>query len=242
MKENKSTNIGCLSGILGTIIVILLVVVYAVVSSLINNLFVTLRLGDSADCALLPLTITGISVAFVLYEIIFILWLVKRGRKGSEDERKTSRIFKIALIAGVTASLLFACVGANTYTRLSDDSISKVCIVEYKSYKWNEKNNVMRYTLACTEDGKLTYTVTMKDGEKIEIFGNVNSCTEEFVEKYENLYGYAAYLSNEFESNENAIIEGRIIGAEFMEKYYKDSESGIWKYLIQIINGAEEAI
>ena len=46
-------------------------------------------------------------------------------------------------------------------------------------------------------------------------------------------------ISNEFESSENAIIEGRIIGAEYMEKYYKDTDSVIWKYLNQIINGAK---
>lgn len=240
MKDNKNKNIGCLTGLLGTLVVILCVVVYAVVSSLINNLFVSLRLGESADCALLPMTMTGITVAFVLYEIVFVLWLVKVGRKGSEDEKKTSRIFKIALVSAIAASLLFACVGANTYTRLSDDSISKVCLVEYEKYEWGEKNNVMRYTLACGEDGRLSYTVTMKDGEKIELFSAVNSCTDEFVEKYETLYGYAAYLSSEFESNENAIIEGRIIGKEYMEKYYKDTDSVIWKYLYQIINGAEK--
>ena len=228
-----------MTGILGTLVVIVATVVYAIVSSLINNLFVSLRLGESADCALLPMTMTGITVAFVLFEIVFVLWLVKKGRKGSEDEKRTALIFRIALITALAASLLFACVGANTYTRLSDDSISKVVFIEQKIYKWNDKNNVMRYTLACSSEGSLSYTVTMKDGEKIELFGSVNSCTEEFIEKYENLYGYAAYLSNEFESSENAIIEGRIIGAEYMEKYYKDTDSVIWKYLNQIINGAK---
>ena len=228
-----------MTGILGTLVVIVATIVYAIVSSLINNLFVSLRLGESADCALLPMTMTGITVAFVLFEIVFVLWLVKKGRKGSEDEKRTALIFRIALITALAASLLFACVGANTYTRLSDDSISKVIFIEQKSYKWNDKNNVMRYTLACSNEGRLSYTVTMKDGEKIELFGSVNSCTEEFIEKYENLYGYAAYLSNEFESSENAIIEGRIIGAEYMEKYYKDTDSVIWKYLNQIINGAK---
>ena len=228
-----------MTGILGTLVVIVATVVYAIVSSLINNLFVSLRLGESTDCALLPMTMTGITVAFVLFEIVFVLWLVKKGRKGSEDEKRTALIFRIALITALAASLLFACVGANTYTRLSDDSISKVVFIEQKIYKWNDKNNVMRYTLACSSEGSLSYTVTMKDGEKIELFGSVNSCTEEFIEKYENLYGYAAYLSNEFESSENAIIEGRIIGAEYMEKYYKDTDSVIWKYLNQIINGAK---
>ena len=228
-----------MTGILGTLVVIVATVVYAIVSSLINNLFVSLRLGESADCALLPMTMTGITVAFVLFEIVFVLWLVKKGRKGSEDEKRTALIFRIALITALAASLLFACVGANTYTRLSDDSISKVVFIEQKIYKWNDKNNVMRYTLACSNEGRLSYTVTMKDGEKIELFGSVNSCTEEFIEKYENLYGYAAYLSNEFESSENAIIEGRIIGAEYMEKYYKDTDSVIWKYLNQIRNGAK---
>ena len=237
--KQKSKGLGCLSGIVGTLVVIVAVVVFAVVSSLINKLFIGIRLGESADCALLPLTITGLGVAFVVYEIIFILWHVKMGRKGSDDEKRTARVFKIALIAGISVTLLFACIGANTYTRLSDDSISKACIVEYKSYEWRDKNNVMRYTLSCSAEGQLSYVVTMKDGERIELLGQVNSCTDEFINKYENLYGYAAYLSGEFESNTNAIIESKIIGAEYMEKFYKDTNPEIWKYLNEIINGAE---
>ena len=113
---NKKNNKGCASGILGTLCVVLGVAVYAIISSLLNRLFVGIRFGDEVACALLPMTLTGLTVAFVLYEVIFIVWQVKLSQIASKngDGAKMDKIFKLVAVGCITASLLFAIFSANT--------------------------------------------------------------------------------------------------------------------------------
>lgn len=208
------------------------VIVYAVLSSFINRWIIGARFGDSASCALLPLSIAGLTVAFVLYEAIFIVRLIKFGN--AEDDAKAKKVSRIVTVSCISLSFLFAIFSANTFTRLNDDSISKVCFAETQRYEWSERCDVLRYSLSCDANGALSFTVTMKDGEKIEILGSVNSCSKAFTDKYGNLYGYSAHLSEQFDKSE-FIIEKSVTGVENMEKFYKDTDSEIWPFLANII-------
>ena len=122
-----------------------------------------------------------------------------------------------------------------TFTRLDDDSISKVCFVETAKYRWDERCDVQKYSLSCTADGTLSFRITMKDGEVVDLWGSVNSCSEAFTEKYGDLYGYAAHLSNQFDSGE-FIIEKSVSGVDHMESFYRESYPDIWENLQKIID------
>ncbi|MBE6584828.1 MAG: hypothetical protein E7649_07660 [Ruminococcaceae bacterium] len=230
--DQKKQGSGCISWLLGTALVIVGVVVYAVISSFINRWFLSARFGDLAACALLPLSLTGLTVAFVLYEAIFIVRLVKFGNDA--DNAKAKRVSMIVTVASIALSLVFAVFSANTFTKLSEDSISKVCFVQTKSYQWNERCDVQRYALSCDANGTLSFSVTMKDGERIELWGEVNSCSQAFTDKYGNLYCYAAYLSEQFGQSQY-IIESTVTGVEHMQKHYRDTNSEIWPQLERII-------
>ena len=239
---NKKNNKGCASGILGTLCVVLGVAVYAIISSLLNRLFVGLRFGDGVACALLPMTLTGLTVAFVLYEVIFIVWQVKLSQIASQngDGGKIGKIFKIVTVACISASILFAIFSANTYTELREDSISKVCFVTTKEYDWTEKNDVLRYSFACDEDGGLTFKIAMKDGEVIDLLGSVTSLSDSFKERFStdkvNLLAYAAYLSEQFD-NSGFIIEKNVSEASIKnaESFYKEKHPEIWEQVERII-------
>ena len=231
---NKNNNKGCISGILGTMAVIIGVIVYAVTSSLLCRAFVGARLSDEPACALLTFLIPSIGITFVILEVIFVAWQIRLSKKGGEGERKFNRIFKIVTICSISALLLLSVVSANTYTRLGSDTISKVCFAEYKSY--NVDGDISRCTLSCSADGALSYTVTMKDGEKIEFFNSVNAFAGGFQEKYDNLFGYASYISEKLADNG---LPTRIVGERYMEKYYKEDHAEVWKYLEAIIRTVE---
>lgn len=231
-KQNKKAGGGCLSWFLGTALVVLGVIVYAVVSSFINRWIIGARFSDASACALLTLSVAGLTVAFVLYEAIFIVRLIKFGN--DKDDAKAKKVSRIVTAASICLSLLFAVFSANTYTELQSDHISKVCFVETKRYEWGKRCDVHRYSLSCDANGVLSFTVTMKDGEKIELLGAVNSCSESFTDEFDNLYGYAAHLADTFDNSE-FIIEKSITGKENMEKLYRDTNSEIWVYLDRII-------
>lgn len=174
------------------------------------------------------------------------MWQVKLSKESSrsgDEGGKTARLFRIVLVAAICLSLLFALISANTYTKLGENSISKVCFVTQKEYKWNERNDVLRYTFACDASGGLTYSITMKDGNVIDIFGTQTSLSDSFKEKYEtdrvNLLKYAADLSEQFD-NCDFIIEKKVIGTEYMEKFYKAEGSEIWVQIERIINGPDK--
>ncbi len=231
---NKSNNKGCLAGILGTVAVLLGVVAFALLSTLVNNLLLSARFGDSDECALLPLSLWGVGAAFVLFEVIFVFWQIKGAKRNTPEGKKLGKIFKIVTAVCIALVLLIPILSANIYTRLDSQSISKVFFAEYKAY--SIKNDVERCTLTCSEDGKLAYIVTMKDGEKIELLDNVNSCGNGFIEKYDNLYGYAAYVNECFTDSGNAVT---VRGKEHIERIYKESNSEIWQYLEKIISEKE---
>ena len=236
MNRNKTRKLGCLGTLLGTLAVLVATAIYAVISSLLCNLILSSRFKNETACALLPLSFTVIGVAFVLFEIAFLLLFLSKAKESEAEGKKLQKLIKIAVPTCIGLALIMSTVSANTYTKLTDTSISKVCFTEYRQYTWNNKNDVMRFTLACDENGSLTYTVTMKDGERIELFGGVNSQSDSFEEKYGNPYGYAAYLTEQFRESEY-IIDERITGESYMEQFYKDSYPEIWAQLEKIING-----
>ena len=238
---NKKNNKGCFSGVIGTIFVVLGVGAYAVISSLFNRAFVGKAFGNEIACGLMTKWLTGVGIAFILYEAIFILWefdLLKK-TKSNFDEKKGKRILLAVALICISASLLVGVVFANTYIECREDSISKVCFAPTKEYHWDTRCDVLRYSLSCDQNGSLTFNITMKDGEVVELLGNVTSVSESFNNKYStdkvNLLSYAAYLSEEFEASE-FIIEKSISGKEYMEKFYNNSERAeIWACLESII-------
>lgn len=234
---NKNKNVGCFSGILGTVFVILGVVGYLIVSSYLNKIFIGARFGGNAAVALLSLTMPGLTVAFVLYEAIFIVSQVRLHKKaeGKDDGGKIDRIYRLVFIGCICLSLLFAIFSANTFTECDEDSISKVCFVTTKEYRWDESNDITSYTLGCDANGNLTFKINVRGDGQIELFDAANSCSESFIEKYGGMEGYAAYLSEQFDTCDY-IIEKNIVGIEYMEKYYKEDYPEIWVHLETIIN------
>ncbi len=228
--NQKKKNTGCMSGVLGTIFVLLGVGAYAVISLLINRIF-TANQGESS-CSIMTLYFTGITVAFVLYEIIFITWQIKLTNlaQGKSDASRFDKILKIVAITCICLSLLFSIVVANTYTVCTNDSIETVCFVTVREYKWN---NVSRFILSCDENGSLEYTIKMKDGEVIELFNNVNTCSQEFLDDHKSLSGYAAFLTEQFR-NSGFIIDEQIVGKEYFQKV-RDSNPDVWENLNKII-------
>jgi hypothetical protein len=218
--------------VLGTLLVIVGVVVYAVLSSLLTRAFMSSRLSGEISCALLPLSMTGIGVAFFLYEVIFVTWQVKISRPDSYkvSEAAMNKIFSIIFAACVSISLLFAIFSANTYVELGENSMRRVvCFVTTEEYSTDD---VARFTFSCDENGSLEYKIKMKNGEEIELFGTVNSCSDEFIKEYGNMYGYAAHLTEKFRES-NYIIEEKIIGVEQMEKNYANTD--VWDEIKTII-------
>lgn len=239
---NKNKNKGCISGVLGTALVILGIVVYAVISSLLNRLFVGAAHGNAVACALMTKWLVGVGIAFILYEAIFILWqfdVLKKSKPVQDNTGHNKKTFRIIVAACICASLVFGIVFANTYIDCREESISKVCFVTTKEYKWTDRNDVRRYSLSCDESGGLSFKITMKDGEIVELFGHVTSVTESFENKFHttnvNLLSYAAYLSNQFDTSE-FVIEKQVSGVEYMERYYKEQNPDVWNLLEGIIN------
>ena len=238
---NKSNNKGCFSGVLGTLLVALGVVIYALISSQVSKMLVRSRFGGDAACALLTLTLVGYGVAFVLYEVVFVIWQFKLSAEASgrgDTAGKLKQVLRISFAVAICLSLLFSVVVGSTFVSCREDSISKVCFVETREYRWDTRGDVLRYTFACDEGGGLTFTVTMKDGEKVEILGGVSSLTEAFKEEYRTsefgMRAYAAHLSEQFDGSEY-IIEKKLVGVELMEKYYSKDYPTIWEQITRII-------
>ena len=238
---NKSNNKGCFSGVLGTLLVALGVVIYALISSQVSKMLVRSHFGGDAACALLTLTLAGYGVAFVLYEVVFVIWQFKLSAEASgrgDAAGKLKQVLRISFAVAICLSLLFSVVVGSTFVSCREDSISKVCFVETREYRWDTRGDVLRYTFACDEGGGLTFTVTMKDGEKFEILGGVTSLTSAFKEKYRtdkfSMLAYAAHLSEQFDESD-FIIEKKLIGVELMKKYYKQDYPEIWQQIERIV-------
>ena len=232
---------GCGSGILGTLIVIVGVVVFAVISSLINSLFAKARFGGEVACGLYSLSIIAIIVAFVLYEVAFILWQLRAAKRASgqtDGMKDLTKLTKIVTVAAILLSLLFSAVSANVFTKCSDKSISKVVLFSSKEYRWDDRCDVLCYNFSCDTDGNATFTVMMTDGEVIDLFGATSSVSDSFKERFKadevSLWGYAAYLAEEFASSGH-YIEARITGEANLEKV-KSNAPALYPYMKRIVD------
>ena len=243
---------GLLYGILGTLFVVLGVLAYVVFSSLLTRLFISVRFGSDSAGALMTLTTTGIIVAFVLYEAIFITWQIKLTKESSktEDSSNMSRVLRIVAIACISISVIFSVVSANTFTELRQDSISKICFVKTKEYRWDgESNDVIRYTFICDDAGGLSFNVTTRDGEVVEILSGVTSLSDKFKEDYNtdnvHLLKYCADLSESFSKGSDEFVIDRNISNTTIEnakKNYQNDESKalIWSQIERIISTAAD--
>ncbi len=227
---------GFLSGFFGTILVLLGVVVLMVLTSFLANLVFSAKLDGITSVAILKLSMAGAIVYFILLEVIFFMWQISLAKKedtsqSDADRKRFSKISRAVYISTLCAILLFALISVNTYTDCREDSISEKFFVTTKEYKWSD---VRSYSLVCDEYGTVNFTVTMRGGKSFELINTVTSCSDEFIKKYGSMYGYAAYLSSEFDTQDN-YIEKRVIGAEYMETYYKEDYPDVWKHLESIM-------
>ena len=186
-------------------------------------------------------TLFVILIYFILLEVIFFAWQIKLAKNDSKKSDEASRMksaktFRIVCASCLCAIILFAVINVNTYTEYREDGISEKFFVTTKEYDWQ---NVLYYSLSCDRYGEIEFNIKMKDGKTFELLNTVTSCSDEFMDKYENMYGYAAYLASEFESQPN-YIEKRLSGADYMEDYYKESHPDVWKYLSAIIGEEED--
>ena len=239
---NKKNNTGCLSGVIGTLLVIIGVVIYAVLSSLIDGAFANMRLGDGSAMILFPMRMTGIIVSFVLFEAIFIVWQLKASRESSREGDKGGRmkkIFRLVAVGCICASLLVAVVFANFYVHCREDSIAKITPFSVKEYRWDSRCDVAKYVFTCDEDGGLSFNVVMYDnGEVIELFASPATVSDSFIEKYKvadvKYLAYAASLAESF-AESGYTIEGKVSGIENMERVYKESNPAVWAEIERII-------
>lgn len=121
-----------------------------------------MRIGDGIALGIIDLWVPGVVIAFVLFEGVFLYWQISAGMKasGRADPEKMKRILGIVIAACLVLTACVALFCANTYTELSEDSISKVCFVTTKEYRWDdERNDVRSYTFECDENGNLSFTV-----------------------------------------------------------------------------------
>ena len=240
---------GCGAGILGTLLVLVGVVLHALISTFIYRVFISARFGDEVACALLTLTYTGFAVSFVLYEVIFIVWQVRTSQRVTDKsscidggKKPLDKIVLWVMIGCILLSLIFSVFAANTFTELREDSISKVCFVATKEYRWDNRCDVLRYTLTCDQSGALNFSITMKDGEVIELLGTSYSHSDTFAEMYRtsevDLLSYIADLTDAFDSSDY-IIERSVnsVTIENAKTIYSNDENRalIWEQIQRII-------
>lgn len=235
---------------LGTLFVVIGVVAYVIFSSLLTRLFIGVRFGSDAAGAIMTLTMTGIIVAFLLYEAIFITWQIKLTKESAKnnDGFNMDKLLRIVAIACVSLSVVFATVSANTFTELREDSISKVCFIKTHEYRWTDgHHDVKRYTFVCDESGGISFNVTMKDGEVVEILSGVTSLSNSFKEKYStsslHLLAYCADLAEDFSSTDGEYrIDCRISDTTVAnaKSFYESNEDQalVWAQIERIINSA----
>ena len=249
MKKTKKN--GFLFGMLGTFLVLLGVVGYILVSVLFNRLFIGLRFGDGVAGAIMTFFLTGVIIAFVLYEAIFITWQIKMAREGSREGDvggNMKKILRIVTVAAISLSILCAAVSANIFTELREDSISTVAIFPTKEYSIKAEDcDVRAYSFTCDESGSMTFKLTMNDGNVIEILGGVTSISDGFREKYDanqvSLLKYAADITERLnDTSDGYIIKKRITSStiENAKNVYSSDESMalLWKQIERIINNA----
>lgn len=241
MKKNSA-----LLALFGTVGAIILTVLYALLITGSAKLVFSLRLKGAVAFAILSNTATYIITAFIIFEVIFFIGLFTTLAKEKSDKQdgkmlgrisdngkhrgKLSLATKISAVVGVVILLGMLVANFSVYTEVSETSIKKKSFFTTRQYCWDD---VYRYSLTCDESADLKFTVQMKDSTSFEFFKNSNSCSDEFLDKYENMIAFARYLSDTFDSSER-YIQKNVSGAEYMEKYYGEIDA--WQDIRHIIS------
>ena len=236
---------GSLSVIIGTLAVIAAAFAAMFVTAFVAGLIINAMIKDSPSFVILSIpTVAVFSVYFVLFEILFFKWQFKlsleaRSSKtrlmSSMDEEpispeKFKKISSALTVIVVCLCLVFPAIYMSSYTEFDGETVTQKTLFIKKDYT---TANVNGYSLLCDDDG-MRFTISMRDGKSYELFNADSLISPAFNEKYESMFGYAAYLSDVYDSQER-IIRKRVSGADRMKEVYEENHPDVYKYLEQII-------
>ena len=240
---------GFLSAFVGTLAVLAGSFAAMLLTAFLAGVIINSSIKDSATFISLSIPTAAVFLAyFVLFEVLFFKWQFRLSleEKSSKPSLMTSqaeapispekfkKISRVLTVIVLCLCLLFPFIYANTYTQFDGETITKKALIGKTEYT---TENVNGYSLICNDEG-LKFTISMRDGESFEIFNADTLISPKFNEKYESMFGYAAYLSDIYDSRES-IVRKKVSGREKMESTYKESYPDVWKYLESIINEDE---
>ena len=236
---------GFLSALIGTLAVLAGAFAAMLITALIAGVIINSSIKDSATFISLSIPTAAVFlVYFVLFEVLFFKWQFRLSleEKSSKPSLLTSsadapispekfaKVSRVLTIVVICLCLLFPFIYVNTYTQFDGENITQRSLITKTEYT---KDSVNGYSLICNDDG-MKFTISMRDGKSFEIFTADSLISEKFNEKYESMFGYAAYLSDVYDSRE-AIVRKKVSGKDRMEKAYKEDHPDVWKYLEVII-------
>ena len=234
---------GFISALIGTLAVLAGSFVAMLITALIAGIIINSSIKDSATFVSLSIPTAAVFlVYFVLFEVLFFKWQFRLSLEEKESKpsllnsqptippEKFKKISKILTIVVICLCLLFPFIYVNTYTQYDGESITQKSLITKTEYT---KDSVNGYSLICNDEG-MKFTISMKDGESFEIFTADSIVSPKFDEKYESIFGYAAYLSDVYDSRES-IVRKKISGKDRMERVYKEDHPDVWKHLEAIM-------
>ena len=236
---------GALSVIIGTLAVIAAAFAAMFATAFIAGLIINAMIKDSPSFIILSIpTVAVFSVYFVLFEVLFFKWQFKLSLKAREAKprlmasmeeepistEKFQKISSALTIVVVCLCLIFPAIYMGSYTKFDGEVITQKTLFVEKEYT---TENVNGYSLLCDSDG-MRFTISMRDGKSYELFNSDSLISPAFNERYESMFGYAAYLSDIYDSQER-IIRKRVSGADRMKEVYEKDHPDVYKYLEKII-------
>lgn len=240
---------GFLSAFVGTLAVLAGAFAAMLLTAFLAGVIINSSIKDSPTFISLSIPSAAVFlVYFFLFEVLFFKWqfrlsLEEKSSKPSLMRLKTEpvispekfkKISRVLTVIVLCLCLLFPFIYANTYTQFDGERITKKALIAKTEYTTESVNG---YSLICNDEG-LKFTISMKDGESFEIFNADSLISPKFNEKYESMFGYAAYLSDIYDCRES-IVRKKVSGREKMESTYKESYPDVWKYLESIIQEDE---
>lgn len=240
---------GFLSALIGTLAVLAGAFAAMLITAYIAGVIINSSIKDSATFISLSIPTAAVFLAyFVLFEVLFFKWQFRLSLEAKNSKpslmasqndaiispEKFKKISRVLTIVVICLCLLFPFIYTNTYTQFDGEVITKRALVTKTEYTTDSVNG---YSLICNDEG-MKFTISMKDGESFEIFNADSLISPKFNEKYESMFGYAAYLSDVYDSREK-IVRKKVSGKDKMESTYKESYPEVWKYLEEIIQEDE---
>ena len=236
---------GALSVILGTLAVIAASFAAMLLNAFIAGLIINASIKDSPSFVILSIPTAAVFAAyFVLFEVLFFKWqfrlsMEQRASKprlmaGMGEEpispEKFKKISSILTVIVVCLCLAFPAIYMNSYTKFEGENITQKTLFINKEYNTDDVNG---YSLLCDDEG-MRFTISMRDGKSFELFNADSLISPAFNGKYESMFGYAAYLSDVYDSREK-IVRKRVSGADRMREVYEKELPDVYKYLEKII-------